>query len=44
MKTVKNDGDLIGRAHQADDRPLVGVLGLAVDDSQVILVVHLFVI
>ena len=38
------DGDLVGGAHEADDRALVGVLRLAVDDSQVILVMHLLVI
>ena len=41
---VDVDGDLVGGAHEADDRALVGVLRLAVDDSQVILVVHLLVI
>ena len=35
---------LIGRPHQADHRPLVGVLGLAMDDGQVVLVVHLLVV
>ena len=38
------DGDLVGGAHEADDRALVGVLRLSVDDSQVILVMHLLMI
>ena len=34
----------MGRPHEADDGPLVGVLGLAVDDGQLVLVVHLLLV
>ena len=35
---------LVGGPHEADDGPLVGVLGLAVDDGQLVLVVHLLLV
>ena len=35
---------LCGRSHKADDWTLVGVLGLAVDHSQLVLVVDLLTI
>ena len=34
----------MGGPHEADDGPLVGVLGLAVDDGQLVLVVHLLLV
>ena len=35
---------LVGGPHEADDGPLVGVLGLAVDNGQLVLVVHLLLV